>query len=79
MIDQAIYKVFKRDKKVIIPDFGAFIHSEITDTADFNALLNFDDGKIIAQIQKQQNLSEEDSKKYKEWEMRRMRQNAGRR
>jgi hypothetical protein len=26
-----------------------------------------------------QNLSEEDSQKYKEWEMRRMRQNAGRR
>ena len=62
MIDQSIYKVFKRDKKVIIPDFGAFIHSEITDTADFNDLLNFDDGKIIAEIQKQQKLSEEEAR-----------------
>ena len=62
MIDQSIYKVFKRDKKVIIPDFGAFILSENTDTTDFNALLNFDDGKIIAEIQKQQNLSEEEAR-----------------
>lgn len=62
MIDQSINEIFQRDKKVFIPDFGAFIYSEATETTNFNAHLNFDDGKIIAEIQKQQNVSEEEAR-----------------
>ena len=56
MIDQSINEVFQRDKKVFIPDFGAIIYSEITDSIDFNNLLTFDDGKVIAEIQIQNHL-----------------------
>ena len=62
MIDHSIYEVYQRDKKVVIPDFGAFIYSEITNTIDFNDLLNFDNGKVITEIQKQQNLPEEEAR-----------------
>jgi hypothetical protein len=62
MIDHSIYEVFHRDKKVVIPDFGAIIFSEVTDTIDFSDLLTFDDGKVIAEIQKQQNLPEEEAR-----------------
>ena len=50
MIDPCIYKIYKEDKKVIIPDFGAIIYSEATDTIDFNDVLTFDDGKVIDEI-----------------------------
>lgn len=59
MIDKCIYEIYQRDDKVIIPDFGAIILSAATDKADFNDILTFDDGKVIAEIQKQQKLSEE--------------------
>lgn len=62
MIDQSINEIYQRDGKVFIPDFGAFIYSEITDTINFNALLTFDDGKVISEIQKQQNLAEEEAR-----------------
>ncbi len=62
MIDQCIYEIYKRDDKVIIPDFGAIILSAATDKADFNDILTFDDGKVIAEIQKQQKLSEEEAR-----------------
>lgn len=62
MIDQAIYEVYQRDKKVFIPDFGAIIYSEVTDNIDFNDLLTFDDGKVIGEIQKQEQMAEEDAK-----------------
>ncbi len=62
MIDHSIYEVFQRDKKVVIPDFGAILFSEVTDTIDFSDLLTFDDGKVIAEIQKQQNLPEEEAR-----------------
>jgi hypothetical protein len=61
MIDQSITEIYQRDGKVFIPDFGAFIYSEITDTTDFNDLLTFDDGKLISEIQKQQNLPEDEA------------------
>ena len=63
MIDQCIYEVYKRDKKVLIPDFGAFFYSESTNKVNFNDLLNFDDGKVVKEIQKQQFLSEEGARK----------------
>jgi len=62
MIDQSIHEVYQRDKKVFIPDFGAIIYSEVTDKIDFNDLLTFDDGKIIAEMQKQQQISEEEAR-----------------
>lgn len=62
MIDNAISEVYKQDKKVFIPEFGAIIYSEFNDSIDFNELLNFDDGKIIAAIQKQEQLDEEASR-----------------
>lgn len=62
MIDQCIYEIYKRDDKVIIPDFGAIILSAATDKADFNDILTFDDGKVIAEIQKQQKLSEKEAR-----------------
>jgi hypothetical protein len=63
MIDQAINEVYKRDQKVFIPDFGAIFYSEASDSIDFNELLTFDDGKLIAEIQKQEYLSEEDARR----------------
>lgn len=63
MIDQSIYEVFQRDKKVFVPDLGAFIYSEATYTIDFNAHLTFDDGKVIEEIQRQKFLSEEAARK----------------
>jgi len=62
LIDNSISEVFHRDKKVFIPDFGAIIHSDFNDEIDFNASLNFDDGKIIADIQRQQEISEDAAK-----------------
>ena len=59
MIDQAINEVFQREKKVFVPDFGAFIYSEGTETIDFNAHLNFDDGKVISEIQEEKNQESE--------------------
>ena len=59
MIDPCIYKVYKRDKKVFIPEFGAIIYSEASDTLDFNDLLTFDDGKVIEEIKAKHKLSEE--------------------
>lgn len=61
LIDNAISEVFDRDKKVFIPEFGAIIYSEFNDEIDFNELLTFDDGKIIAEIQKQQSISENEA------------------
>lgn len=63
MIDQCIYEVYKRDKKVFIPEFGAIIYSEFNDGVNFNALLDFDDGKVVTEIQKQQFTAEEDARK----------------
>lgn len=63
MIDLAINEVYKRDQKVFIPDFGAVFYSEASDSIDFNELLTFDDGKLIAEIQKQEYLSEEDARR----------------
>ncbi|MCG8306378.1 MAG: SPOR domain-containing protein [Cytophagales bacterium] len=62
MIGQSIQAVYQRDKKVFIPEFGAFFYSEATNRLDFNDLLTFDDGKIIREIQKQQTLSEEEAR-----------------
>jgi hypothetical protein len=62
MIDQCIYKVYQRDKKVFIPDLGAIIYSEYNDDVDFNEHLTFDDGKVVEEIQKQQFLSEEEAR-----------------
>jgi nucleoid DNA-binding protein len=62
MIDQSISEIYQRDGKVFIPDFGAFIYSEISDTINFNDLLTFDDGKLISEIQKKQNLPEEEAR-----------------
>ena len=62
MIDNAIFKIYQQDKKVFIPDFGAIIYSEFSDTIDFNPHLNFDDGKIVTEIQKQESISEEEAK-----------------
>jgi len=61
IIDNSINEVYQRDKKVFIPEFGAIIYSEFNDTIDFNDLLTFDDGKVISEIQRQQNGSEEDA------------------
>ncbi len=61
MIDQCINEVYKRDERVIIPDFGAIIYSEYSESADFNDLLNFDDGKVLSEIQKQHSMSEEEA------------------
>lgn len=63
MIDQCIYEVYKHDKKVFIPDFGAIIYSEYNDSVDFNSLLTFDDGKVLAEVRRQHFLSEEDARK----------------
>lgn len=62
MIDQNIFEVFQRDKKVFIPDFGAFIYSEFNDAVDFNDLLTFDDGKVVAEIQKHQSITEDEAR-----------------
>ena len=62
LIDNSISEVFKRDKKVFIPDFGALIYSDFNDGIDVNELLNFDDGKIVEEIQKQESVSEEEAK-----------------
>lgn len=62
MIDQYIFEVFQRDKKVFLPDFGAFIYSAFNDAVDFNDLLTFDDGKVVAEIQKQQSISENEAR-----------------
>ena len=62
MIDHSIYEVYQQDKKVVIPDFGAFIFSDVTESIDFNDLLTFDNGKVIAEIQKQQKLPEEEAR-----------------
>jgi len=62
MIDQCIYEVYKREERVIIPNFGAFIHSGFSDEINFNDLLNYDDGKVLEEIQKQMSLSEEKAK-----------------
>ncbi len=63
MIDQCIFDVYQRDKKVFLPDFGAIIYSEFNDSIDFNDLLTFDDGKVVEEIQKQESLSEEEARK----------------
>ena len=63
MIDPCIYKVYKQDKKVFIPDFGAIIYSEVSDSIDFNDLLTFDDGKVVEEIQSKQKISEKEAKK----------------
>jgi len=63
MIDQCIFDVYQRDKKVFLPDFGAIIYSEFNDSVDFNDLLTFDDGKVVEEIQKQESLSEEEARK----------------
>lgn len=63
MINQCIHKVYQRDKKVFIPEFGAIIYSEFNDEVDFNELLTFDDGKVIEEIQKQQSITEEEARK----------------
>ena len=62
MIEQCISTVYKRDEWVIIPDFGAIIYSDYSDEADFNNLLNFDDGKVVAEIQKQQSITEDEAR-----------------
>lgn len=62
MIDQCIFEVYRRDKKVFIPDFGAFIYSEYNDDVDFNDLLTFDDGKVVEEIQKQQSINEAEAR-----------------
>ncbi len=61
MIEKCIYDVYKRDERVIIPEFGAIIYSDYSDEADFNAYLNFDDGKVAGEMQKQMKLSEEEA------------------
>jgi len=63
MIDQCIFDVYQRDKKVFLPDFGAIIYSEFNDSVDFNDLLTFDDGKVVEEIQKQESLAEEEARK----------------
>jgi len=63
LIDNSISEVFQRDKKVFIPDFGALIYSEFNDAIDINELLNFDDGKIVAEIQRQESVTEEQAAK----------------
>ncbi len=63
MIDQCIYEVYQRDKKVFIPDFGAIIYSEFNDDINFNEHLTFDDGKVVAEIQKKDFMSEEEARK----------------
>lgn len=63
MIDNSISKIYHQDKRVFIPEFGAIIYSESNDDIDFNPHLNFDDGKIISEIQKQESISEDEAKK----------------
>jgi hypothetical protein len=63
MIDPSIYKIYKEEKKVFIPDFGAIIYSEATDTIDFNELLTFDDGKVIEEIQSKQKSGKREARK----------------
>ncbi len=63
MIDQCINNVFQRDQKVFIPEFGAIIFSEATNKSYFNEHLTFDDGKVISEIERQECLSTEESKK----------------
>lgn len=62
LIDNSISAVFQRDKKVFIPDFGALIFSEFNNEIDFNTHLNFDDGKILAEIQRQEAVSDEEAR-----------------
>ena len=62
MILQCIIEVYQRDKKVFIPDFGAFIYSEFNDDVDFNDLLTFDDGRVVEAIQKAQTISEDEAR-----------------
>ena len=63
MIDPSIYKIYKEEKKVFIPDFGAIIYSEATDSIDFNELLTFDDGKVIEEIQSRQKSGKREARK----------------
>ncbi len=63
MIDPCIYKVYKQDLKVFIPDFGAIIYSEATDSIDFNDLLTFDDGKVIEEIKSRKKTSKKVAEK----------------
>jgi len=62
MIEQCIFAVYQRDKKVFLPDFGAIIYAEFNDSIDFNDLLTFDDGKVVEEIQKHESLSEEEAR-----------------
>lgn len=63
MIDPCIYKVYKQDLKVFIPDFGAIIYSEATDSIDFNDLLTFDDGKVVEEIKSRKKTSKKVAEK----------------
>lgn len=63
MIDPSIYKIYKEEKKVFIPDFGAIIYSEATDSIDFNEHLTFDDGKVIEEIQSRQKSGKREARK----------------
>src|SRR5210317_41225 len=60
MIDSSIYKVYKENQQVFIPEFGAIIQSEVFDSPSFNAMLNFDDGKVIEAIMEKQSISEDE-------------------
>lgn len=62
MIDPCIYKVYKENQQVFIPEFGAIIKSEVSDSPSFNAMLNFDDGKVIEAIMDKQSISEDEAR-----------------
>ena len=62
MIDQCIIKVYKKDQKVFIPDFGAIIHSEDSDKHYFNQHLTFDDGKLVKEIIKKEKITDEEAR-----------------
>ncbi len=62
MIEACIFEVYKRDRRVFIPEFGALIYSEFNDDIDFNSHLTFDDGKIVAEIMERQGTSDDEAR-----------------
>lgn len=63
-MDQYIKKLLSAEPRVIIPQFGSIqALREDTVSLSFNPHLNFDDGKLAAQIQKDAGVSEEEAQR----------------
>ncbi len=63
-MDQYIKKLLSAEPRVIIPQFGSIqALREDTVSLSFNQYLNFDDGKLAAEIQKDSGVSEEEAQR----------------